>query len=127
MTIGKAWTEINQKAIDSDAGTDVESAFRHLRARLAAAKAVKIAVEMPVRLMVISAEHVSDSLQLRVAMHTSFVLVVSDQIADPLLEQIFNRCKDEGLRCFLRLLSDDCSRYSSVSRMYELLVEPERG
>ncbi len=125
MTIGKAWMEINQKAIDSDAGTDIESAFRHLRARLAAAKAVKIAVGTPVRLMVLSAAHVSESLQLQVATFTSFNLVLADQITDPLLQRVLSQCKDEGLRCTLQFLSDDGPRDSPASRMYELLVEPE--
>ncbi len=126
MTIGKAWIEINQKAIDSDAGTDVESAFRHLRARLAAAKAVKIAVEMPVRLMVISAEHVSKNLKDAVALYSSCSLSHAP-FEPPLLQRVLDECKKEELECYIRPSFESSDTEGGSLTVYELLVEPEQG
>lgn len=126
MMIGKAWMEINQKAIDSDAGTDVESAFRHLRARLAAAKAVKIAVEMPVRLMVVSSEHVSEELKHVLAFHLSCNLSL-EPFESPLLRRVLDECTKEELWCYIRPSLESSDAESGSPMIYELLVEPEQS
>ncbi len=127
MTIGQAWIDINQRAIDSDHGTDVESVFRHLRARLAAARTLKIAVEVPARLMVVSAEHVPETLAIRVAMHVFYRFAHDERESSPLFKRILDECGKEDLRCAIRRHNDSTDPGSHAPATYELRVEPLSG